>query len=136
MPAGTATPSRTTLKKRAPVRHVEALCDPLDNATGHHDHILARPRRRHASGPSRISASVAWTTTYATLRSAQAFIPLAPTSSRPGREEANRVLAVGRASVEHGCADLKSLRALTELRTESARGPASRVPCSYSRISE
>ncbi|GGU29778.1 transposase family protein [Streptomyces violascens] len=39
----------------------------------------------------------------------------------PGEKEANRVLAVGRAPVEHGFAHLKNLRTLTKLRTEPAR---------------
>ncbi|MEU8520887.1 transposase family protein [Streptomyces sp. NBC_01216] len=41
-----------------------------------------------------------------------------PTS---GQKEANRVLAVGRAPVEHGIARLKTWRILTELRTDPAR---------------
>ncbi|WP_234332098.1 transposase family protein [Streptomyces sp. NRRL F-5650] len=36
----------------------------------------------------------------------------------PGEKEANRVLAVGRAPVEHGFADLKNWRILTKLRTD------------------
>ncbi|WP_329448928.1 hypothetical protein OG906_34820 (plasmid) [Streptomyces sp. NBC_01426] len=39
----------------------------------------------------------------------------------PGQKEANRVLAVGRAPVEHGFAHLKNWRALTKLRTNPAR---------------
>ncbi|MFF9505984.1 transposase family protein [Streptomyces sp. NPDC014724] len=38
-----------------------------------------------------------------------------------GQKEANRVLAVGRALVEHGFAHLKNWRILTELRTDPAR---------------
>jgi hypothetical protein len=41
----------------------------------------------------------------------------------PGRKDANRVLAVGRAPVEHGFADLKNWRTLTKLRTDPARAP-------------
>ncbi|WP_323393593.1 transposase family protein [Streptomyces jumonjinensis] len=39
----------------------------------------------------------------------------------PGQKEANRVLAVGRAPVEHGFAHLKNWRILTKLRTDPAR---------------
>ncbi|MEU9331503.1 transposase family protein [Streptomyces canus] len=38
-----------------------------------------------------------------------------------GQKEANRVLAVGRAPVEHGFAHLKNWRILTKLRTDPAR---------------
>ncbi|MFJ7423944.1 hypothetical protein ACIQXD_35975 [Streptomyces uncialis] len=39
----------------------------------------------------------------------------------PGEKEANRVLSVGRAPVEHGFAHLKNWRTLTKLRTDPAR---------------
>ncbi|MEU8975343.1 transposase family protein [Streptomyces monashensis] len=39
----------------------------------------------------------------------------------PGQKEANRVLALGRAPVEHGFAQLKNWRTLTKLRTDPAR---------------
>ncbi|KOY50161.1 transposase, partial [Streptomyces sp. XY332] len=39
----------------------------------------------------------------------------------PGQKEANWVLAVGRAPVEHGFAHLKIWRTLTKLRTDPAR---------------
>ncbi|MEV6962767.1 transposase family protein [Streptomyces sp. NPDC051207] len=39
----------------------------------------------------------------------------------PGQAEANRVLAVGRAPVEHGFAHLKNWRILTKRRTNPAR---------------
>lgn len=39
----------------------------------------------------------------------------------PGQKEANRVLAVGRAPVEHGFAHLKNWRILTKLRTDPSR---------------
>ncbi|MFI1565264.1 transposase family protein [Streptomyces sp. NPDC020490] len=38
-----------------------------------------------------------------------------------GQKETNRVLAVGRAPVEHGFAHLKNWRTLTRLRTDPAR---------------
>ncbi|MGW1507180.1 transposase family protein [Streptomyces mirabilis] len=38
----------------------------------------------------------------------------------PGQKEANRILAVGRAPVEHGFAHLKNWRTLTKLRTDPA----------------
>ncbi|WP_055694156.1 hypothetical protein [Streptomyces prasinopilosus] len=41
----------------------------------------------------------------------------------PGRETALRVLAVGRAPVEHGFAHLENWRILTKLRTDPARAP-------------
>lgn len=39
----------------------------------------------------------------------------------PGQKEANRVLAAGRAPVEHGFAHLKNWRILTKLRTDPGR---------------
>ncbi|MFE0062289.1 transposase family protein [Streptomyces sp. NPDC059003] len=39
----------------------------------------------------------------------------------PGQKEANRVLAAGRAPVEHGFAHLKMWRTVTKLRTDPAR---------------
>jgi hypothetical protein len=39
----------------------------------------------------------------------------------PGQKTANRVLAVGRAPVEHGVAHLKNWRILTKLRTDPTR---------------
>jgi hypothetical protein len=39
----------------------------------------------------------------------------------PGQKDANRVLAIGRAPVEHGFAHLKNWRTLTKLRTDPAR---------------
>jgi hypothetical protein len=39
----------------------------------------------------------------------------------PGQKTANRVLAVGRAPVEHGFAHLKNWRILTKLRTDPPR---------------
>lgn len=38
----------------------------------------------------------------------------------PGQKTANRILAVGRAPVEHGFAHLKNWRILTKLRTDPA----------------
>jgi hypothetical protein len=39
----------------------------------------------------------------------------------PAENEANRILAAGRAPVEHGFAHLKNWRILTKLRTDPAR---------------
>ncbi|MET7920763.1 transposase family protein [Streptomyces avermitilis] len=39
----------------------------------------------------------------------------------PGQKTANRVIAAGRAPVEHGFARLKNWRTLTKLRTDPAR---------------
>ncbi|MFG2648985.1 transposase family protein [Streptomyces sp. NPDC048436] len=41
----------------------------------------------------------------------------------PGQKTANRVLATGRAPVEHGFAHLKNWRTLTKLRTDPSRAP-------------
>jgi DDE superfamily endonuclease len=48
----------------------------------------------------------------------------------PGQKTANRVLANGRAPVEHGFAHLKNWRILTKLRTDRPAPPASCAPCS------
>jgi len=42
----------------------------------------------------------------------------------PGQKQANRILAAGRAPVEHGFAHLKAWRILTKLRTDPARATA------------
>jgi hypothetical protein len=42
----------------------------------------------------------------------------------PGQKQANRVLAAGRAPVEHGFANLKAWRILTKLRTDPGRATA------------
>ena len=42
----------------------------------------------------------------------------------PGQKQANRVLAAGRAPVEHGFANLKAWRVLTKLRTDPGRATA------------
>jgi hypothetical protein len=42
----------------------------------------------------------------------------------PGQKQANRILAAGRAAVEHGFAHLKNWRILTKLRTDPARATA------------
>jgi hypothetical protein len=42
----------------------------------------------------------------------------------PGQKQANRILAAGRAPVEHGFANLKAWRVLTKLRTDPARATA------------
>ncbi|MEW2289384.1 transposase family protein [Streptomyces sp. NPDC047841] len=41
--------------------------------------------------------------------------------AHPGQKTANRVLAVGRAPVEHGFAHLKNWRTLTKFRSDPAR---------------
>ncbi|MFD7555185.1 transposase family protein [Streptomyces sp. NPDC059835] len=41
-----------------------------------------------------------------------------------GQKQANRILAAGRAPVEHGFAHLKNWRILTKLRTDPARATA------------
>ncbi|MEU0252190.1 transposase family protein [Streptomyces sp. NPDC006184] len=41
--------------------------------------------------------------------------------AHPGQKTANRVLAAGRAPVEHGFAHIKNWRILTKLRTDPAR---------------
>ncbi|MEH0474824.1 transposase family protein [Streptomyces sp. B21-097] len=52
----------------------------------------------------------------------------------PGQKDANRVLAVGRAPVEHGFAHLKNWRTLTKLRTDPA--PRHPPPASLARSHE
>ncbi|MFC1417489.1 transposase family protein [Streptacidiphilus cavernicola] len=42
----------------------------------------------------------------------------------PGQKQATRILAAGRAPVEHGFAHLKNWRILTKLRTAPAPAPA------------
>jgi hypothetical protein len=42
----------------------------------------------------------------------------------PGQKQANRILAAGRASVEHGFANLKAWRIITKLRTDPAHATA------------
>ena len=42
----------------------------------------------------------------------------------PGQKQANRILAAGRAPVEHGFAHLKAWRILTKLRTDPGRATA------------
>ncbi|MFD7337862.1 transposase family protein [Streptomyces violascens] len=42
----------------------------------------------------------------------------------PGQKQANRILAAGRAPVEHGFANLKAWRVLTKLRTNPAHATA------------
>lgn len=46
----------------------------------------------------------------------------------PGQKEANRVLAVGRAPVEHGFAHLKNWRILANLRTDVTPTPWCSAP--------
>ncbi|MGM1079219.1 hypothetical protein ACS0VI_23725 [Streptomyces sp. H28] len=50
-----------------------------------------------------------------------------------GRKTADRVLAVGRAPVEHGFAHLKNWRILTRLRTDPARATRLQRARSFSR---
>ncbi|WSX47254.1 hypothetical protein OG760_35655 [Streptomyces sp. NBC_00963] len=54
----------------------------------------------------------------------------------PGQKTANRVLANGRAPVEHGFAHLKNWRILTKLRTEPARATCLLPPARPARPDE
>jgi hypothetical protein len=91
-----------------------------DNTAARHDHILAHLRAAGLGAladlgfrglDNDILAPVI-VTGYAASRTHKLT---------PGEKEANRVLAVGRAPVEHGFAHLKNWRILTRLRTEPAR---------------
>ncbi|MGY0055136.1 transposase family protein [Streptomyces sp. LZ34] len=54
----------------------------------------------------------------------------------PAEKEANRVLAAGRAPVEHGFAHLKNWRILSKLCTDPPAPPTSCAPYSFRRTSK
>jgi hypothetical protein len=95
-------------------------CRTHDNTAARHDHILAH---LHAAGLGALAdlgfrgldndiLDPVIVTGYTATRTHK------PTS---GQKTANRVLAVGRAPVEHAFAHLKNWRTLTKLRTDPAR---------------
>ncbi|MFE1367265.1 transposase family protein [Streptomyces anulatus] len=91
-----------------------------DNTAARHDHILAHLR---AAGLGALADLGFRGLDNDTL---DPVIVTGYTASRthkltPGEKEANRVLAIGRAPVEHGFAHLKNWRILTKLRTDPAR---------------
>ncbi|GHE13780.1 transposase family protein [Streptomyces alanosinicus] len=98
-----------------------------DNTAARHDHILARLRAAGLGALADLGfrgldndiLDPVIVTGYTATRTHKLT---------PGQKEANRVLAVGRAPVEHGFAHLKNWRILTKLRTAPA--PASCAPCS------
>ncbi|MER5778359.1 transposase family protein [Streptomyces sp. NPDC002039] len=98
-----------------------------DNTAARHDHILAHLRAACLGAladlgfrglDNDVHDPVIVTGFTASRTHTQ---PPAPTSSPPGQKTANRVLATGRAPVEHGFAHLKNWRTLTKLRTDPAR---------------
>ncbi|WP_432068979.1 transposase family protein [Streptomyces sp. C10-9-1] len=91
-----------------------------DNTAARHDHILAHLRATGLGALADLGfrgldndiLDPVIVTGYAASRTHKLT---------PGEKEANRVLAVGRAPVEHGFAHLKNWRILTKLRTDPAR---------------
>ncbi|MBX9399259.1 transposase [Streptomyces sp. TRM72054] len=91
-----------------------------DNTAARHDHILAHLRAAGIGALADLGfrgldndlLDPVIVTGYAASRTHKLT---------PGEKEANRVLAVGRAPVEHGFAHLKNWRILTKLRTDPAR---------------
>ncbi|MFD9196069.1 transposase family protein [Streptomyces phaeochromogenes] len=91
-----------------------------DNTAARHDHILAHLR---APGLGAL-ADLGFRGLDNDIRDPVIVTGYAATRTHkltPGQKEANRVLAVGRAPVEHGFAHLKNWRILTKLRTDPAR---------------
>ncbi|MFG2987182.1 transposase family protein [Streptomyces sp. NPDC048258] len=100
-----------------------------DNTAARHDHILAHLR---AAGLGAL-ADLGFRGLDSDIRDPVIFTGY--TASRthkltPGQKEANRVLDVGRAPVEHGFAHLKNWRTLTKLRADPARATSSCALCS------
>ncbi|MFI8871567.1 transposase family protein [Streptomyces sp. NPDC053707] len=91
-----------------------------DNTAAHQDHILAHLRAAGLGALADLGfrgldndiLDPVIVTGYAASRTHKLT---------PGEKEANRVLAVGRAPVEHGFAHLKNWRILTKLRADPAR---------------
>ncbi|MEU7367109.1 transposase family protein [Streptomyces hygroscopicus] len=93
---------------------------PNDNTAARHDHILAHLR---AAGLGAL-ADLGFRGLDNDIRDPVIVTGFAATRTHkltPGQKEANRVLALGRAPVEHGFAHLKNWRILTKLRTDPAR---------------
>ncbi|MEU0344632.1 transposase family protein [Streptomyces bobili] len=91
-----------------------------DNTAARHDHILAHLR---AVGLGAL-ADLGFRGLDNDIRDpviVTGYIATRTHKLTPGQKEANRVLAIGRAPVEHGFAHLKNWRVLTKLRTDPAR---------------
>ncbi|MEV7960454.1 transposase family protein [Streptomyces sp. NPDC058316] len=91
-----------------------------DNTAARHDHTLAHLRAADLGA----LADLGFRDVDNDVRDLAIVIGFHATRTRkltPGQKEANRVLAVGRAPVEHGFAHLKNWRVLTKLRTDPAR---------------
>ncbi|MEU1266930.1 transposase family protein [Streptomyces cellulosae] len=91
-----------------------------DNTAARHDHILAHLR---AAGLGAL-ADLGFRGLDNDVRNpvvVTGFTAGRAHKLTPGQKTANRVLAVGRAPVEHGFAHLKNWRILTKLRTDPAR---------------
>ncbi|MFD3533386.1 transposase family protein [Streptomyces sp. NPDC058664] len=90
-----------------------------DNTAARHDHILAHLR---AAGLGAL-ADLGFRGLDNNIHDPVIVTGYAATRTHkltPGQKEANRVLAVGRAPVEHGFAHLKNWRILTKLRADPA----------------
>lgn len=90
-----------------------------DNTAARHDHILAHLR---AAGLGAL-ADLGFRGLDNNIRAPLIVTGYAATRTHkltPGQKEANRVLAVGRAPVEHGFAHLKNWRILTKFRADPA----------------
>ncbi|WP_331734172.1 transposase (plasmid) [Streptomyces sp. NBC_01220] len=91
-----------------------------DNTAARHDHVLAHLR---AAGLGAL-ADLGFRGLDNNIHDPVIVTGYAATRTHkltPGQKEANRVLAVGRAPVEHGFAHLKNWRILTKLRTDPGR---------------
>ena len=90
-----------------------------DNTAARHDHILAHLR----TAGLRASADLGFRGLDNDMLDPVIVTGYAASGTHKltlGEKEANRVLAVGRAPVEHGFAHLKNWRILTKLRTDPA----------------
>lgn len=91
-----------------------------DNTAARHDHILAHLRTAGLGAPADLGSRGLDND----IRDPVIVTGFAATRTHkltPGQQDANRVLGVGRAPVEHGFAHLKKWRIPTKLRTGPAR---------------
>ncbi|MFD3531690.1 transposase family protein [Streptomyces sp. NPDC058664] len=91
-----------------------------DNTAARHDHILARLRAAGLGALADLGFRGLDNDVLAPVI-VTGFHASRTHKLTPGQKTANRVLAVGRAPVEHGFAHLKNWRTLTKLRTDPAR---------------
>ncbi|MFF3735562.1 transposase family protein [Streptomyces sp. NPDC002476] len=89
-----------------------------DNTAARHDHILAHLR---AAGLGALADLGFRGLDNDILDPVTGYTASRTHKLTPGEKEANRVLAIGRAPVEHGSAHLKNWRILTKLRTDPVR---------------